>query len=375
LNGKVTGNVGARDYYSEQYSGRLRDAAHAAYDRLRRRFEYIVIEGAGSIAEVNLMSRDFVNLSMAEYANARGLLVADIDRGGVFAAISGTLDLLSPHQRALIRSVAVNRFRGDVALFQDGVTFLEQRTGIPCLGVFPMARDIHLDAEDSVSLDDVRAGNDERIMVVRLPRISNFTDFRLLPARWIDRPVNGPIDWIIIPGTKNTIADLDWMRAQGLDEWIIGQHRNGANILGICGGFQMLGETITDPNRVETEKVQASGLGLLPVQTVLKPEKITKTVTAITPNGHRFGAYEIHMGRTTATRDVPPFALVEGQPEGARCGRVLGTYLHGALESPAVIEELFGIAVDALPATEHYDRLATWFESAADMRRFEEIYL
>ena len=374
LNGKVFGDFAARDYYTMHEE--LRSQARQAYDRLSSRFEYVVIEGAGSIAEMNLKSRDLVNLSMAAYADARGLLVADIDRGGVFASICGTLDLLTPDERALIQGFAVNRFRGDQSLFDDGVRYLEQRAGKPCLGVFPMASDIALDAEDGVSLDDALQYADAGIAVVRLPHISNFTDFRLLPCQWISRPLDKPLRWIILPGTKNTIGDLEWLRKQGLADWIHEQHRSGTKVLGICGGYQMLGESIDDLECVEsTEPQSCAGLGLLPVQTVLAKTKVTRTVSARTPQGCEFGAYEIHMGRTDAG-SLPPFAHLDDEAtDGARCDRVWGTYLHGALENHAVVRELFGIEVSSLPSAVHYDRLAEWFRRSADLKLFEERFL
>lgn len=374
LNGKVFGNFSARDYYPMHDF--FRTEAHAAYDRLCRRFDYIVIEGAGSVAEMNLKGRDVVNLSMAAYANARGLLVADIDRGGVFASICGTLDLLTPDERTLIQSFAVNRFRGDRTLFYDGVRFIEERSGIPCVGVFPMSHDIELAAEDGVSLDGLDPSADARIAVVRLPHVSNFTDFRLLSVRWITRPVDQPFDWIILPGTKNTIGDLEWLRAQGLADWICEQHRNGTKVLGICGGYQMLGDRIEDPGGVEFPEVRScNGLGLLPVRTALTKSKVARTVAARTPQGCAFGAYEIHMGRTNSDGLTPFACMDDGTTDGACVDRVVGTYLHGALENPGVVRELFGITVSSLASAVQYDRLAEWFRGAANLKLFEERFL
>lgn len=374
LNGKVWGSVPA--------SGRMesdrffRRQAEEAYDRLAARFDYIVMEGAGSIAEVNLKTLDYVNLSMAAYAAAQGLLVADIDRGGVFASICGTLDLLDAEERARIRSFAVNRFRGDVTLFSDGVSFLEKRTGVPCVGVFPFSRNIELAAEDAVTLDEIPTTG-ERIAIIRLPHTSNFTDFRLLPCRWIDRPVPGPLDWIILPGTKNTISDLDWLEQQGLASFIRDRHANGTRILGVCGGYQMLGESIKDPQGVENPGSRSRpGLGLLPVHTVLEPEKITRLVQARTLSGTEFGAYEIHAGRTTVAGVAEPFARVNGAgSDGACVSGVCGTYLHGALESPALVRELFGLDIAESAHLAHYDQLADWFEASVNLQRFEELYL
>lgn len=372
VNGRVWKNLSAKDYYADCEC--LRKAALAAYRRLAARFEFIVIEGAGSIAELNLKSRDFVNLAMAQAAGAPALLVADIDRGGVFASLLGTLDLLPPAERAIVRGFAVNRFRGDPALFSDGVRMLEERSRSRCLGVFPMLEDAVLHEEDSVALDEVRSNPDAPVAVVRLPRLSNFTDFRLLDVAWIQRPPTRDFGWIVLPGTKNTIGDLEWLRERGLDRWILEQHAQGARILGICGGYQMLGLSIDDPHAVEsTHPRSAAGLGLLPVQTVLEPHKVVRTVRAHAA-GASFGAYEIHMGITTGA--ASPFARIEGgATDGAICGRVTGTYLHGALEHRDLAVALFGeVAVRGADA-DPYDTLADWFEASADLALFEELYL
>ncbi|MFN3324701.1 MAG: cobyric acid synthase [Bryobacteraceae bacterium] len=373
VDGKVWRNLSAREYY--QHHDFLLERVLAAFRRLASEYEFIVIEGAGSIAEMNLRATDLVNLGLARRIGAPVLLVADIDRGGVFASIVGTLALLDPDEAALVRSFAVNRFRGDPSLFADGVRFLEQRTARPCLGVFPWI-DAPLDDEDSVSLEG-RNGSSSAVAILRFPRISNFTDFRLLPdARWIDVPLDQQFDCVILPGSKNTIADLEWLRSRGLDVWIDGQRRSGARIVGICGGYQMLGERIDDPDGVESGRGSAQGLGLLPVRTVLAREKTTRVVEAATPAGHRFQAYEIHMGITERPAGCPPFALLPDGKEGVRLNGCIGTYLHGALEDAAVVEEMLGLRV-AAPASkcETYDRLADWFEAHADIRRFEELYL
>lgn len=377
LEGRVWKTLPARGYY--EHFDFLLGRVLAAYERLAARHHYIVIEGAGSVAELNLKSHDLCNLGLARRLDAASLLVADIDRGGVFASIIGTYHLLEESERALLRSFAVNRFRGDESLFASGVEILEARTGRPCLGVFPMAREIELDAEDAVCLEDVvpAAADGPRVAVIRLPHISNFTDFRLLMpfAAWLTRPPETSFDCIIIPGTKNTIGDLEWLRASGLDQWILEQSRAGATIVGVCGGYQMMGESIADPEGVESDAGGARGLGLLPVETTLRREKTVRGVEAATPSGTRFSAYEIHMGETPRPADAIPFATTtDGIPDGVRIGRHVGTYLHGALESATVLSELLGHTIAPRPSKQqNYWRLADWF--ARHQRGFAEMYL
>jgi adenosylcobyric acid synthase len=377
LEGRVWKTLPAREYY--EHFDFLLERVLAAYQRLAARFEYIVIEGAGSVAELNLKSHDLCNLGLACRVNAPALLVADIDRGGVFASIIGTYTLLDEAERTLLRSFAVNRFRGDAGLFEPGVGILEERTGRPCLGVFPMANEIELDPEDGVCLEDVppAPGDGLRVAIVRLPRISNFTDFRLLRpfAEWITRPVDRPFDFIILPGTKNTIGDLEWLRRVGLDDWILSQSLAGARVIGVCGGYQMMGDSIADPLGVESARVEARGLGLLPVRTTLQAEKRVRQIDALTPSGIAFAAYEIHMGETERPSAAVPFAtLSDGTVDGIRAGRHIGTYLHGALENSSVLSELMGRTIaPASPRQRNYELLGTWFER--HQRGFAEIYL
>jgi adenosylcobyric acid synthase len=375
LDGRVWRTLRAREYY-EHYE-LLLEHVMAAYERLSARFDYVVIEGAGSVAELNLRERDLCNLGLARRVNAAGLLVADIDRGGVFAAIIGTYCLLEESERRVLRSFAVNRFRGDASLFAEGVATLETRTGRPCLGVFPMAPEIDLDPEDGVSLEEAGAGAGARIAIVRLPHISNFTDFRLFQglAAWVTRPVDRQFDCVILPGTKNTIGDLAWLRAAGLDEWILGQSRGGASVFGVCGGYQMMGEAIEDADAVESAAGSARGLGLLPVRTTLRTEKTVRAVEAVTPSGIRFPAYEIHMGETSRPAGAPAFAILsDGSVDGVRVGRHAGTYLHGALECAAVASEVAGREIAAAPPkSENYAALSAWFDR--HQRGFAEMYL
>jgi adenosylcobyric acid synthase len=296
------------------------------------------------------------------------MLVADIDRGGVFASVIGTFHLLEGEEAALVRSFLVNRFRGDIGLFKDGVRILEERTQRPCLGVFPYAPDIYLDAEDSVSLEAkaAAANSGVRAAIVRLPHISNFTDFRLLSdAVYLSEPSSQEFDAIFLPGTKNTIDDMRWLRDRGFEPWLLARVEQGTKVIGVCGGFQMLGKRIVDPDRVESSSASVRGLGLLPVETYLAREKTTRAVKARTPSGVEFQAYEIHMGVTTAEKEYEPFAITDrGYADGIRTPRVLGTYLHGALENKAVLEEVIGRTLPSIAGEtkdSQYDRLADWF--------------
>ena len=386
VNGGVWKTLSARDYFT--HANELRDRVLAAYDELARRFEFIVIEGAGSVSELNLRHVDLANLGLATRLGAPWILVADIERGGVFASVIGTVGLLTAEERALFRGFAINKFRGDRSLFDDGVRILESRTGAPCLGVFPFAEDIALDAEDTLALDTQPRGSrpgGPRIAIIRFPCLSNATDFRLLSwAEWIAHPPRAPsersessgrrdFDFIILPGSKSTIADLRWLRDMGLAGWITEQHRRGATVIGICGGFQMLGLRIHDPARVESPEATAEGLALLPAETVMATGKTTEVRTAWSRGGVRFSAYEIHMGVTTVASPVQPFARLEdGRGDGACGSGVIGTYLHGAFENPDVCAETFGVDVVAVSKADQYRRLGEWFSTYASRQDFLE---
>ena len=372
LHGQVWQNLRAREYYT--HFDYLFGEVLKAYERRAARFDYVVIEGAGSIAELNLKSRDLVNLNLARAVGAPALLVSDIDRGGIFASIIGTIGLLEPWERDLVRAFAVNRFRGDASLFEDGVPILEQRSGKPCLGVFPYLKEFTIDEEDGVSIEE-RAATESDVAIIKLPRISNLTDFRLMPeAAWITRPVNRQFATIILPGTKSTLPDLAWLRGQGLDPWILEQHRGGARVIGICGGYQMLGKTIADPLRADSEIEFGEGLGLLPVDTMMAAEKTTRTVRAVSASGLEFDSYEIHMGESVSR--CAPFATIEGRAEGACQRNVIGTYLHGALEDRELLSELLDRPVAGMPTKdEAYDGLAWWFGQHANLELFEEQFL
>ena len=367
VNGRMWKTLSAREYY--QHTGELRDRVVEAYEDLSSRFDVIVIEGAGSVSELNLRDHDIVNLWLVTRLRVPWMLVADIERGGVFGSVIGTTQLLTADERSLFRGFAVNKFRGDVSLFDEGVRMLEQRTASRCVGVFPYDVDLELDAEDTLALrtqPTTPSPPGARIAIVRLPQLSNATDFRLLTwAEWIASPPADRYDFVILPGSKNTIADLSWLRRVGLADWLVEQHRRGTTVIGICGGYQMLGRTISDPDRMESSAGTAEGLGLLPAVTRLTMEKRTEAVTATTPGGRTFGGYEIHIGVTTldAGGDIAPFArLSGGGVDGVRGAGAIGSYLHGAFEDRDVCAEVFGI--DPPPATSkasRYRGMGEWF--------------
>jgi adenosylcobyric acid synthase len=367
VNGRVWKTLSARDYY--QHADELRARVVDAYEDLASRFDVVVIEGAGSVSELNLRNHDVVNLWLVTRLRAPWILVADIERGGVFGSLIGTTHLLNADERSLLRGFAINKFRGDLSLFDEGVRMLEAQTASRCLGVFPHAADLELDAEDTLALrtqPTTAAPPGARIAIVRLPQIANATDFRLLTwAEWITSPRSDRYDFIILPGSKNTIGDLSWLRRAGLADWLVEQHRHGTTVIGVCGGYQMLGRTISDPDGMESSAGSVEGLGLLPAVTYLSREKRTEAVTATTAGGATFSGYEIHLGLTTLdpASDAAPFARLEdGGVDGVRRPGVIGSYLHGAFEDPHVVAEVFG--VDAPPATSkaaRYRRMADWF--------------
>ena len=359
VNGHAIGNFKAREYYAMK--GKMRQAAHDAYDRLAARAEVVVMEGAGSPAEINLLAEDFVNMDMAAYADAFTILVADIDRGGVFASIFGTITLVPPRYRHLIKGVIINKFRGDVSLLDSGIRDIEAMTGVPVLGIMPYIKDLALEDEDSLGLEN-RPGSGETLIdiaVVRLPRISNFTDFLPLErmqgtgVRFVERTSElGNPDLIILPGTKNTRGDLKHLAEQGWFEPLTEANAGGIPIIGICGGYQMLGSIVDDPDGVEGAPGAESGLGLLPVETVLRPEKDLAQVAGRTtaqmpfcPEATPFAGYEIHAGETVATEPAETPLVIDrrsGEAAQAASGTVsadrlvMGCYIHGLFDSPAL---------------------------------------
>ena len=351
VNGRVRGQMDAAAYFA--YKKQLVPEILAAYGGLAAEYDLIVVEGAGSPAEINLREGDIVNMGLAELIDAPVLLAGDIDRGGVFAQLYGTAALLAPEERARIKGLIINKFRGDVSLLTPGLAVLEERTGIPVLGVVPYLR---VDVDDEDSLAPVLRRRDGRkpvdIAVVRLPYLSNFTDFLpleqhpLLGVRYVERAdALGAPDLVILPGTKNTTGDLLWLRECGLEAAICRLAAAGTPLLGVCGGYQMLGSRLEDPDGVEGAVRTLRGMALLPCETTFRPEKtLTQRRAEIIAGplaGARLEGYEIHMG-TTTVRGQAFCRLDDGREDGCVCGNVLGTYLHGLFDRGEAVEKLAG---------------------------------
>lgn len=411
--GKSVGNYLAREYY--EYKSDLIPVVRQAFDRLASTYDVVVLEGAGSAVELNLKEHDLVNTAMAEMADARCILVGDIDRGGIFAALLGSTMLLTPAERDRIMGFAVNKLRGDPGLFSTGVEILESRSGKPVLGVIPHFQNIAIPEEDSVALERRMklgggAGSDERLTVgvVRLPFISNYTDFDCfeqegaVDLEYFKRPEEVfRYDAVILPGSKNTLDDLAFLRRTGLADAIAAYYKSGGTVVGICGGYQMLGLRVTDPHGVESDLKEVPGLGLLEMETEMFTDKITCQVEAeklsgdgaFAPETPRLFGYEIHMGRSVSVGAARPlFRIVrrEGMEVGVEDGliqpdgRVWGTYIHGVFDNDAFraafLQEVLsrtGKARVALSATfsyrewkeEQYDRLAAHIRRHMDIRR------
>ncbi len=388
LHGKPIGNKSAYDYWkrNSQFSisnSQLKKEVCDAFDRLASLYNPIVLEGAGSISEINLRDTDLVNMSMGRHAKADIILVGDIDRGGVFASVYGSIMLQTPEDRKLIKGIIINKFRGDMRLFEEGKRMLEELCDIPVLGIIPYYKDIYIDEEDSVSLAGKNAqlstlSSQLNIAVVLLRHISNFTDFDVLER---DPRVNlfytnNPkdiiqADIIILPGTKSTLDDLLELRRNGCAQAILQAHRDGRTVIGICGGYQMLGQTIEDPEGIEGSIATLPGLGLLPIHTTMGKEKTTKQVTFMF-EGQECKGYEIHQGISDTDEAI------------MQTGHCIGTYIHGFLDNQSVIEHLlsekgkvksekFAAADPASFKEEQYDKLADHVRQHVDMERIYQI--
>ena len=348
LHGEVQGELSAAEYFRRKKE--FMPEIQKAFDSLANEFDIVVIEGAGSPAEINLKQNDIVNMGLAKMVNAPVLLVGDINRGGVFAQLYGTVALLDPHEQKRIRGLIINQFRGDEQILRPGLQMLEERVKKPVWGVVPYT-DVDLDDEDSVCerLSHHKAKRPLDIAVIRLPRISNFTDFSPLEAhpmmsvRYVSAQYQlGTPDLVILPGTKSTLADLKWLRETGLETLILRLAGQGIGVLGICGGYQMLGQTISDPYGAEGGGT-LRGLGLLPVETVFQTQKTRTRVTASGCGwfeGAFIEGYEIHMGQTASQSTAPFCVLSDGRAEGAVNGNIMGTYLHGLFDSAQMVEQL-----------------------------------
>lgn len=356
LNGKPIGNRNAYDYFRKEGREELRKEVNDAFDRLAKRYNPVVMEGAGSISEINLREVDLVNLPMAIHAGADVILVADIDRGGVFASVYGSVMLLNDEERKHLKGILINKFRGDIRLFESGITILEDLCKIPVVGVVPYYKDIYIEEEDSVMLQSkhIQAIQGKvNIAVILLRHLSNFTDFNALER---DNRVHlfysnnteeiMKADIILIPGSKSTLSDLYELRRNGVAQAITRAHREGATVMGICGGYQLMGMEVCDPHHVEGEIERLPGLGLLPVTTSIQGEKITRRVTFRFMDKDSFcEGYEIHMGTTTPVADAveSPLNYIEGENrtdgyyKNSTC---MGTYIHGILDNPAFIDFL-----------------------------------
>ena len=431
VNGRVRGNMPAKEFF--EYKKELIPDILSAVEHLSEEYELIVMEGAGSPAEINLKDHDIVNMGMAELVDAPVLLVGDIDRGGVFAQLYGTLELLEPEERSRVKGLIINKFRGDKSILDPGIEMIGKKAGVPVVGVLPYM-DIRLDDEDSLSerLENREAGMID-IAVIRLPYISNFTDLNVFDAypragvRYVTQVRDlGDPDILILPGSKSTVQDMRWLKEQGLDAAILRYAGQGGIVFGICGGFQMLGERIKDPAAAETGG-EIRGLGLLPVETELEPEKIMGQTEGHFPkvqgalsglSGLSYRGYEIHMGKTqvreagnagqaeaeetesgeaepggTEAGKTNPGAVVEKTAEfterntGISSGNVYGTYIHGIFDAPKVAGKLLNtlaerknLAPDAAGEADYaafkerqYDLLADMLRQHMDMDRIRRM--
>lgn len=405
LNGHPVGNMSAKDYFGVQNpKDELFKEAIKAFNRLEEQYNPIVLEGAGSISELNLRDRDITNMRMAIQADASTYLVADIDRGGVIGSVYGTIALLLPEERARIKGIIINKFRGDVSLFDDGKKIIEELTGIPVVGVIPWFRDIKIEEEDSVALDmkhNTYRDGKINVAIILLKRMSNFTDFDVLDMdpRFNAYYTNNideieKADILLLPGSKNTLADLQNLRANGIADAIVKAYKKGKKVIGICGGYQMMGTRLEDPEGLEGDIKAVPGLGLLPQCTIIEQEKITRqsrftflpgnllpeSKTSLTCKG-----YEIHMGRTLLLGNIPdnPVVILEdGRTDGYYLdNRCWGSYMHGILDNAEVLDNLadgFDQASDAAPfdyaafKEEQYDKLAALVRINVDLEKVYE---
>jgi adenosylcobyric acid synthase len=407
VQGRAVGNMNVQEY--DAYKPRLMESVRKSFGRLRQAFEFVVIEGAGSVSEINLKHADIANLKIALMARCPVILVADIDRGGVFAQIVGTIELLEPRERAYIKGIIINKFRGDASILAPGLDFVEKRTGIPVLGVLPWMPDLAMPAEDSVVLNShsktITSNTGQKriqIGILKLPRISNFTDFDKLHVEpdvtisFVETPEEvRTLDVLIIPGSKSTISDLGFLEERGICDEV---KAFKGHIIGICGGYQMLGQRVLDPRGLESAVNGATGLGLLPVETEMLPDKETHQALAYLGEGGLriapecsgvVSGYEIHMGQTTRLGTTQPFARIFRRGETSVTvedgtvsdnGRIFGTYLHGIFDNDHFREEYLGgirrekglpqhSRGDSAPAQDPFDQFAEHLRQHLDIEQ------
>jgi adenosylcobyric acid synthase len=406
--GKAIKTISAQDYSS--YAPSLLPTVMASLEKLRKDYDIVVIEGAGSPAEINLKDREIVNMRIAKESGSPVLLVGDIDKGGVFASLVGTIELLDKDEQHYVKGLLINKFRGEVALLKPAIDFVEKRTSLPMLGVIPYFKDIRIAQEDSVYLDERKesaTAGGLNIAIIRLPHVANYDDFDPLEVdgctlRYIAQSSEiGNPHLIILPGTKSTIYDMQYLRQSGLADTILQKAKAGTPILGVCGGYQMLGKKILDPQKVESDKTEVEGLGLLNVITEFAAEKSTTQVKARTlskvgllegTSGRDITGYEIHMGQTRGEEKNNAFKIIEtpqGKTEYAdgaldATGMILGTYMHGLFNNDTfrqafldnlrrrwgLVENSTGTALDK---DREYDKLATLLRQNVDISRIYKI--
>lgn len=405
LNGQPVGNMSAREYFRSGNKQQLWDEAVKAFRRLEKQYNPIVLEGAGSISELNLRDRDITNMRMAREVNAATYLVADIDRGGVFASVYGSVMLLPEEERRLLKGILINKFRGDISLFDEGRRMIRELTGIPVVGVIPYFKDIHIEEEDSVALESKSSTAEVgkiNVAVILLGRMSNFTDFNVLERdKRFHVYYTGRVsdiqkaDIVILPGSKNTIADLQTIWSNGVAQAVIEAYRKGKKVIGICGGYQMMGMRVEDPQHVESGTDFVSGLGLLPLVTVMQPRKVVcQSRFRFREYSQDCKGYQIHMGQTYPVGKaeggqdgldpdlrgivvpLPLNTFMDGTTEGYCLDEnCWGSYMHGILDNTVVVDELargfgFGVKTDFdYPAfkEQQYDLLADLVREVVDM--------
>lgn len=391
IHGKAVANMDAQFFH--HYKSTAMKAVLASHQRLSSQYQVVMVEGAGSPAEINLRDQDIANMGFAEAVDCPVILVADIDRGGVFAHLVGTLELLSPSERARVKGFVINRFRGDIALLHPGLDWLEARTGIPVLGVLPYLHDLHIEAEDAINLTQNNKPDEVINVVVPVyPRISNHTDFdplRLHPQ--VNLQFIGPeqkipaADLIILPGSKNVRADLQWLKSQGWDKAISKHCRYGGRLLGICGGFQMMGKQIHDPDGIEGNAGSSEGLGLLDIETVLTENKQLRNVSGrLCLADAEINGYEIHAGISNGKALQRPFCQLNDGADGAisEDKLIIGSYVHGLFNHPQSLSVMLEWAGMSTPETFDYaalceqdiERLADMVEQSLDTDKLIDFF-